>query len=452
MSVCQCRASVLVQTAGRVRSSASAVAPTTTQLPAHQVAARTSARSPAGTGSPDSCQARCSGPGSGESLAAAARHQSRGHHGTEQPDPGPTRPHLAEASGGHGVRAWARMARVHGIASYAGFAAGLLTLTGLTVAIGRWARIGLGWFPLVVVVRATVQLSVIALLLRGILAVPWTVAAFVVLMLTTASWTSGRRLRELWHGRRIAVAGVLSGAGIALVLIFALQLVDLDVRDLVAVAGIVIGNSMSAATLTGRNFRRTVARAARRGRGLALARRHARTGARGDRARVRPRVTAADARPDQVHRAGHPAGRLRRRPVRRRLTARGRAVPAGGPGRGRARDDGHRRRRLPHGRPHAVRRGGRMIGAPAPRGGPSCAHRPRRHQRPPGRERSRRSVAGQVPGRVAGSSSTGCGPAISAAIAVVTGTARIRPMALVKVRATSSARDSVETRSSAERL
>ena len=146
---------------------------------------------------------------------------------------------------------------MHGIASYAGFAAGLLTLTGITVAIGRWARLGLGWFPLVVVVRATVQLSVIALLLRGILAVPWTVAAFIVLMLTTASWTSGRRLRELWHGRRIAVAGVLSGAGIALVLIFALRLVDLDVRDLVAVAGIVIGNSMSAATLSGRNFRRT---------------------------------------------------------------------------------------------------------------------------------------------------------------------------------------------------
>jgi putative ABC transport system permease protein len=146
---------------------------------------------------------------------------------------------------------------VHGIASYAGFGAGLLTLSALTVALGRWARIGLGWFPLVVVVRASIQLAAIALLLHGILAVPWTVAAFVVLMLTTASWTSARRIRELWHGRRIAVAGVLSGAAVALVLIFGLRLVHLDVRDLVAVAGIVIGNSMSAATLTGRNFRRT---------------------------------------------------------------------------------------------------------------------------------------------------------------------------------------------------
>jgi putative ABC transport system permease protein len=146
---------------------------------------------------------------------------------------------------------------VQGIASYAGFGAGLLAMTGITVALARWARIGLGWFPMVVVVRAAVQLSVIALLLRGILAVPWTVAAFVLLMLTTASWTSARRIRELWHGRRIAVAGVLSGATAALVVIFGLRLVDPDVRDLVAVAGIVIGNAMTAATLAGRNFRRT---------------------------------------------------------------------------------------------------------------------------------------------------------------------------------------------------
>jgi len=146
---------------------------------------------------------------------------------------------------------------VQGIASYAGFGAGLLTLTGLTVALARWARIGLGWFPMVVVVRAAVQLSVVALLLKGILAVPWTVALFVVLMMTTASWTSARRISELWHGRRIAVTGVLSGAAAALVVIFGLRLVDPQVRNLVAVAGIVIGNSMSAATLSGRNFHRT---------------------------------------------------------------------------------------------------------------------------------------------------------------------------------------------------
>ena len=140
--------------------------------------------------------------------------------------------------------------------SYAGFGAGLLTLTGLTLLIARWARVGLGWFPLWAILRAVVQLSVIAALLRGILAVPWTVAGFLVLMLTTASWTSAGRLSEVWQGRRNAVLGVLAGASVSLVAIFALRLVDLEVRYLVAVAGIIIGNSMTAATLAGRNFLR----------------------------------------------------------------------------------------------------------------------------------------------------------------------------------------------------
>jgi putative ABC transport system permease protein len=139
---------------------------------------------------------------------------------------------------------------------YLWFGAGLLAITGLTLALGRWARIGLGWFPLWAVLRAVVQLSVVALLLRGILAVPWTVAAFVVLMLSTASWTAAGRLAELYHGRRTAVLGVLCGALVTLVVIFALHLVDFQVRYLVAVGGIIIGNSMTAATLAGRNFLR----------------------------------------------------------------------------------------------------------------------------------------------------------------------------------------------------
>lgn len=140
--------------------------------------------------------------------------------------------------------------------SYVWFGAGLLVMTALTVGLGRWARIGLGWFPFWALLRAVVQLSVVALLLRGILSLPWTVGGFVVLMLSTASWTAMGRLHELWHGRRTAVLGVLSGAMVTLVVIFALHLVDFDVRYIVAISGIIIGNSMTAATLAGRNFLR----------------------------------------------------------------------------------------------------------------------------------------------------------------------------------------------------
>lgn len=139
---------------------------------------------------------------------------------------------------------------------YLWFGAGLLVISLLTVGLLKANRIGLGWFPLWAVVRAVVQLIVIALLLHGILSVPWTVAAFIVLMLSTASWTAQNRLKELWHGRRAAVVGVLAGAVSTLTVIFALRLIDFQVRYLIAVGGIVIGNAMSASTLAGRNFLR----------------------------------------------------------------------------------------------------------------------------------------------------------------------------------------------------
>lgn len=144
------------------------------------------------------------------------------------------------------------------VLDYARFGAGLLVVVGATLVVAWRAGVGLGWRPLTSLARAVAQLSVVALLLRGILTVPWTVVAFLALMLTTASWTAAGRLRELWHGRRTAVLGVVIGAGVALALVFALRLVALEARYLVAVAGIVIGNAMSAATLAGRNFLRGV--------------------------------------------------------------------------------------------------------------------------------------------------------------------------------------------------
>src|SRR3954462_1518660 len=105
-------------------------------------------------------------------------------------------------------------------AQYAWVGVGLLVLVAATITVAQAAGIGLGWTPLVSLARAAVQLTVVALLLRGILDAPGTVAAFLVLMLTTASWTASGRLRQLWHGRRAAVAGVVLGATFSLALIF----------------------------------------------------------------------------------------------------------------------------------------------------------------------------------------------------------------------------------------
>jgi putative ABC transport system permease protein len=137
------------------------------------------------------------------------------------------------------------------------FAARLLLVALLTVGLGWWYRTGLRWLPVQALVRAALQLSVVALLLRGVLAVPWTTVAFVALMLTTASLTSSGRIRELWHGRRAALVGVLAGSAVSIGLVCGLGLVPLEARYVVAVAGILVGNTMSAATLAGRNFLRS---------------------------------------------------------------------------------------------------------------------------------------------------------------------------------------------------
>lgn len=138
------------------------------------------------------------------------------------------------------------------------FGLGLALLLALTLGVQRWAGLSLGWGPLVAALRAVVQLSVIAVLLHGVIAVPWTVALFVLLMLTTASATSGGRVRELHDGRRAAATGIVVGSAVTVALIFSLRLIPFDARYLVSVGGIIIGNSMSGATLAGRMFLRTV--------------------------------------------------------------------------------------------------------------------------------------------------------------------------------------------------
>jgi putative ABC transport system permease protein len=99
-----------------------------------------------------------------------------------------------------------------------------------------------------------VQLTLIAAALRGVFAAPATSIAVVAVMFTVATATAARRLRDL-PGATIAV--VLScdvGAANTIGIIVGLPTLTRDVRTLVAVSGIVIGGTMTAATLTGRHL------------------------------------------------------------------------------------------------------------------------------------------------------------------------------------------------------
>jgi putative ABC transport system permease protein len=134
------------------------------------------------------------------------------------------------------------------------FAVGLVVVAAATAGLARVFRISIGWQPVVALARAALQLAVIALLLKGVLSAPASAAAFIALMLLSASTVAGGRIRIIPHGRRHAAVAVVAGAGIALALALSLRLVPLDARHLIALSSIVIGNAMSAATLAGRRF------------------------------------------------------------------------------------------------------------------------------------------------------------------------------------------------------
>ncbi len=92
-------------------------------------------------------------------------------------------------------------------------------------------------------------------MLSGVLSVPWTAVLVLVLMVSTASATSGGRLRPMPDGRAAAATGILVGGAAAILAVFALGLVEVSARHAFAIGGIVIGNAMISSTLAGRSFR-----------------------------------------------------------------------------------------------------------------------------------------------------------------------------------------------------
>ncbi len=131
-------------------------------------------------------------------------------------------------------------------------AAGLALLLGVAVTALTWAGVRHRRAVLTAALRAVVQLAIVALALRGVFAAPWASSLVLAVMFAVATWTASRRLggASLWS---VALA-IFAGASVTIGIIVGLPTLTRDTRTLVAVAGIVIGGSMTAATLTGRGL------------------------------------------------------------------------------------------------------------------------------------------------------------------------------------------------------
>jgi putative ABC transport system permease protein len=133
-------------------------------------------------------------------------------------------------------------------------ALGLVVLLAIAVTVLSVARVGQRRAVLVASGRAVVQLAVVAFALRGVFSAPAFVVLVLAVMFGVAVWTAGRRLRELPGSAVAVILACACGAVLTVGLIVGIPILDRSVRTLVAVSGIVVGGTMTAATLTGRRL------------------------------------------------------------------------------------------------------------------------------------------------------------------------------------------------------
>jgi putative ABC transport system permease protein len=128
----------------------------------------------------------------------------------------------------------------------------LLVLVAVAVAASRVGGLGVERNQLTAAARAVVQLSVVSLVIAAALeSVGWSLA-FVLLMFLVASVTSAGRIGSPRSQLPWVMAAIAAGAGPVLALILGSGTVPFNGPGIIPIAGIVIGNTMTAATLTGR--------------------------------------------------------------------------------------------------------------------------------------------------------------------------------------------------------
>jgi putative ABC transport system permease protein len=130
----------------------------------------------------------------------------------------------------------------------------LVLLVGLAVGVMSAAGIAVRRQVVVAAGRAAVQLTLIGLVLHVVFRYPVGTAAVLLVMLATATRTASRRLREMPGAGRAVVLSSLAGAVPTLGVVFGTGALELSTRYVVALGGIVLGGTMTACTLGGRQL------------------------------------------------------------------------------------------------------------------------------------------------------------------------------------------------------
>jgi putative ABC transport system permease protein len=135
-------------------------------------------------------------------------------------------------------------------------AAGLVVLA---IVLSRIGRLGVERDLTLAALRAAAQLAAVGALIALVFEHAGLAAAFVALMLATATFTAGRRLQGVPDATLRGGAAIAAGAATGLVPLLVTGAFDTTPRELVPVAGILIGGAMVATSVTGRRLAEQVA-------------------------------------------------------------------------------------------------------------------------------------------------------------------------------------------------
>ncbi|MDA8343171.1 MAG: iron export ABC transporter permease subunit FetB [Actinomycetota bacterium] len=130
-----------------------------------------------------------------------------------------------------------------------------LALVAVAVAISMWQHLDLERSLVWASVRAIVQLLAVGAVLAFVLdphvplAVSWT---WVVLMVGFAAETIRRRAPEVPSARPLALLALGVASAVSLALLFGLRIFPMNARTVVPLAGMVVGNSMTATVVAAR--------------------------------------------------------------------------------------------------------------------------------------------------------------------------------------------------------
>lgn len=125
-------------------------------------------------------------------------------------------------------------------------------LVAVAMGLAGWARLGLGRSLLAAALRALVQLALLGLVLTAILAPGRTLALswlWVLVMIGFAGWTVQRRVPGVPRLGWLAAAAFGCAAAVTLGVLFGAQVFPVDATTVVPLAGLMIGNSMTATVL-----------------------------------------------------------------------------------------------------------------------------------------------------------------------------------------------------------